>query len=213
MIMLAVSTGCVYKLTDDHKVSSDIRKTLESNSKGVEVLFPTTTSLNQDIQANILDALKEKSVSIHAPFFDVNQSTNFTFKREILEKLIYWKNLLRAEHIVFHPDNVDLPLPPELSASIEIPKTNHEKYSDKWFRTLIKRYPDVGVTLDTDHMSNSDMTWHIPDTRVDQVHVKPEKSEELHQYIDDYRNTRVVIETSLESEQAWQTLVKQCEHL
>lgn len=196
---ICISTGCIYKLSDDR--NDLIEKLRELSPVGIELSFVYPEYLlNFDINKNNLDYLKSlKFNSIHAPGLNMVYGANKTSER-VLQKISELYKQINARNVVFHKgqiENYDLIMNNNFVASIENDDWRKPKHNVEDVKNALDRNKGLRFTFDFAHaVSISPLSVHqyinnFKDETIE-IHLSViNKDSEEHDFLHKYDNVKI----------------------
>ena len=196
---ICISTGCVYKLSDDRNdLIEELRKL---SPKGIELSFAYPEYLLEfDISKNNLDYLRTlKFNSIHSPWENIIYGKNKT-SEEVLNKISELYQQINARNVVFHKkqiENYNLIVDNNFVASIENDDWRKSKHSVEDIKIILDENKRFKFTFDFAHalsVSSSDVPQYINyfKDRLIEIHLSIiDKESEKHDFLHKYDNIEI----------------------
>lgn len=196
---ICISTGCVYKLSDD---KNDL---IEELSKlfpmGIEISFAHPESLlSFNVSKNNLEYLRSlKFNSIHAPCKDIIYGRN-KMSEKALQKISELYKQIDARNVVFHKDQIEdygFIESSSFLASIENDDWRKSKHSIEDMQMLFNQNKEFKFTFDFAHalsVSSADIPKYIQcfKNRLIEIHLSIiDKGSEKHEFLHKYDNTEI----------------------
>jgi hypothetical protein len=174
---ICISTGCVYKLSDDrNRLIKELRKL---SPRGIEISFAHPDYLlNFELSKENLDYLKSLEFnSIHAPWIDISYSTDQRTK-EVLDAISKIYKQINGRCVVFHEEQIkDYTLinSAEFVPAIENDDWRKPRHRVEDIRTILDDNPKFKFTFDFAHaltVSSLDVPSYISsfNNRLIEVH-------------------------------------------
>lgn len=154
---ICISTGCVYKFSEDRNILIDILRPLAP--AGIELSFshPQEHLLNFRISEANLEYLRGLEFnSIHAPWREIAYGQNQT-SESVLEKIVELYKQINARNIVFHQEQIEdynsiaSLLKAGCAVSLENDDWRKPEHSVQNVRLALERDKGFGFVLDFAH--------------------------------------------------------------